>query len=292
MKILTKEEENEHYYATVKGGSLGGAVGLALGGVGVYAASARYPAFRGLTLPFRAFLVSGCGTFSAIIAADTYSRNYERRRNPEYQFQDESESLSQTLASQKTFGQRAMTFAKDNRYSIVFGSWIASMAGAFTIVGRSPYLTTQQKLVQARVYAQGLTMAVVIASLAFEGVDSAQGKGRWETVKYIDPNDPEHKHIIEKKIHHENYKGEDQWMDMVEAEEQRLKERKEAHEEHENRNKKDHHREKKQKTGSDKASEKHQAKEDDAAKKEDEHKDKKEDHSSKAKDAEESKNKK
>ena len=81
-----------------------------------------------------------------------------------------------------------MTFAKDNHYSIVFGSWIASMAGAFTIVGRSPYLTTQQKLVQARVYAQGLTMAVVIASLAFEGVDSAQGKGRWETVKYIDPS--------------------------------------------------------------------------------------------------------
>lgn len=229
---------------------------------------------------------------AAIIAADTYSRNFERARNPEYQFQDESETLSQTLASQKTYGQRAMSFAQDNRYSIVFGSWLASMGGAFTIVGRSPYLTTQQKLVQARVYAQGLTMAVVIASLAFEGVDSAQGKGRWETVKYIDPNDPEHKHVIEKKIHHEKYKGEDQWMDMVEAEEQRLKERKEAHEEHENKNKKDHHKEKKQSDGSEKASEHHQAKEESAAKKEDEHKDKKDDHSSKAKDAEESKNKK
>jgi hypothetical protein len=184
-----------------------------------------------------------------------------------------------------------MSFAQDNRYSIVFGSWIASMGGALTLVGRSPYLTTQQKLVQARVYAQGLTMAVVIASLAFEGVDSAQGKGRWETVKYIDPNDPEHKHVIEKKIHHEKYKGEDQWMDMVEAEEQRLKERKEAHEEQESKSKKDHHRAKKQDTNSDKSGE-HQKKEEAAAKKEDEHKDKKEDHSSKAKDAEESKSKK
>jgi hypothetical protein len=184
-----------------------------------------------------------------------------------------------------------MSFAQDNRYSIVFGSWIASMGGALTLVGRSPYLTTQQKLVQARVYAQGLTMAVVIASLAFEGVDSAQGKGRWETVKYIDPNDPEHKHVIEKKIHHEKYKGEDQWMDMVEAEEQRLKERKEAHEEQESKSKKEHHRAKKQDTNSDKSGE-HQKKEEAAAKKEDEHKDKKEDHSSKAKDAEESKSKK
>ncbi|KAM0691029.1 hypothetical protein Q7P36_009800 [Cladosporium allicinum] len=247
MKILTKEEEQEHYNATLKGGVMGGAAGLAFGALGVYAASRRYPAFRGLTLPFRAFLVSGSGTFSAIIAADSYSRNFEKARNPEYQFQDESESLSQTLASQKTSGQRAMKWASDNRYSIVFASWVASMGGALAIVGRSPHLTGQQKLVQARVYAQGLTMAVVIASLALEGVDSAQGKGRWETVRYVDPNDPEHKKVIEKQIHHEKYKGEDQWMDMVAAEEERLKEREEAKEEHAQKVKKEsHHKEKKE----------------------------------------------
>lgn len=102
------------------------------------------------------------------------------------------------------------------------------MGGALTLVGRNPYLTGQQKLVQARVYAQGLTMAVVIASLAFEGVDSAQGKGRWETVRYLDPQDPEHKRVVEKQVHHERYAGEDQWRDMVAAEEERIKEREEA----------------------------------------------------------------
>lgn len=30
MKILTKEEEEAHYNATVKGGSIGGAIGLAV----------------------------------------------------------------------------------------------------------------------------------------------------------------------------------------------------------------------------------------------------------------------
>jgi hypothetical protein len=121
-----------------------------------------------------------------------------------------------------------MEWMNTNRYKIVFGSWVASMATALGLVGRNPYLTTQQKLVQARVYAQGLTVAVMIISLAFETTDSATGKGRWETVKILDPNDPEHKHIIEKKIHHERYAGEDQWRDMVEAEEQRMKEREEA----------------------------------------------------------------
>lgn len=88
------------------------------------------------------------------------------------------------------------------------------MGAALGIVGRDPYLTGQQKLVQARVYAQGLTLAVLIASFAFETSDAAKGKGRWETVKVLDPNDPTHQHVIEKRIHHERYAGEDQWRGM------------------------------------------------------------------------------
>jgi hypothetical protein len=57
--------------------------------------------------------------------------------------------------------------------------------------------------------------------------------------------------MIEKKIHHEKYQGEDQWMDMVEAEERRIKEREEAVKQREARNEKkngngkDHKKEKK-----------------------------------------------
>ncbi len=85
------------------------------------------------------------------------------------------------------------------------------MAIALTIVGRSPYLSSAQKLVQARVYAQGLTLAVLVATAAFEIGDANKGEGRWETIQVVDPNDPTHQHMIEKKIHHERYAGEDQW---------------------------------------------------------------------------------
>lgn len=104
-----------------------------------------------------------------------------------------------------------MTFGKENRYKIVGVSWVASMAAALTIVGRSPYLSTTQKLVQARVYAQGLTLAVLIATAVFEIGDRNKEEGRWETVRYADPNDPEHKKMLEKQVHHESYRGEDQW---------------------------------------------------------------------------------
>lgn len=52
--------------ATLKGGIGGGLAGLALGAVGVYAAGARYPAFRQLTVPLRAFLMTSAGTFSGM----------------------------------------------------------------------------------------------------------------------------------------------------------------------------------------------------------------------------------
>jgi hypothetical protein len=89
------------------------------------------------------------------------------------------------------------------------------MAGSWHFVNRNPYLSSSQKLVQARMYAQGGTLAALLGSFAIEGADAAKGKGRWETIKVIDPNDPEHKRVVEKKIHHERYAGEDQWRGML-----------------------------------------------------------------------------
>lgn len=43
---------------------MGGAAGTAAGALGVWAASMRYPAFRSITLPFRAFLIASTGTFA------------------------------------------------------------------------------------------------------------------------------------------------------------------------------------------------------------------------------------
>lgn len=106
---------------------------------------------------------------------------------------------------------RLKTWGRENRYGIITASWVASMAIALGLVGRNPYLSRSQKLVQARVYAQALTVGVFVATAALEIGDANRGQGRWETVKIIDPNDPEHKHVIEKQIHHERYAGEDLW---------------------------------------------------------------------------------
>jgi hypothetical protein len=211
MKILTKEEEQAHYNATLKGGISGGAIGLGLGLAIAYAANRRLHAFRSLTLPMKAFLVSSSSTFAAIIAADRSSRNFENARDPQRKYRDRAATDMEAVKEQESTLQKLKDWGRENRYPIVTASWVASMGTALGLVGRNPYLTTAQKLVQARVYAQGLTLAVLVATAAFEIGDANKGKGRWETVMILDPNDPEHKHMIEKRIHHEQYAGEDLW---------------------------------------------------------------------------------
>ncbi|KAF4985521.1 hypothetical protein FDECE_16503 [Fusarium decemcellulare] len=221
MKILTKEEEEAHYAAVVNGGLVGGSIGLTVGLGGVWFASRRYPAFRGLTIPFRTFLVTSAGTFGAIINADRWSMDFQKKQNPMNFYQDATQRAQQISRENQSAYERFMEYGKENRYSIVFISWLASMGVAFALVSRSP-MNTANKVVQARVYAQGLTLAVLIVSAVFEMNDAKKGSGRWQTVMVLDPDDPEHKHLIEKRVHKEEYEGQDLWKDMVAAEERRL----------------------------------------------------------------------
>ncbi|RDW72993.1 hypothetical protein BP6252_06900 [Coleophoma cylindrospora] len=228
MKILTKEEEEAHYNATLKGGFTGLGTGMVLGIAGVTMASRRFATIRNLTLPMKTFLVTSSSTFVGIVMADRASRGFEFARDPSRQYKDRSTLEQEALRANESTMDKAKDWFRINRYPIVTASWVASMGVALGIVSRNPYLTRAQKLVQARVYAQGLTLVVLLATAAFEVGDAKKGEGRWETVMVLDPNDPEHKHLIEKKIHHEAYAGEDLWRDMVAAEERKMEEKKKA----------------------------------------------------------------
>lgn len=148
----------------------------------------------------------------AIIVGDRFSANYELHRNKARLALLEHVSDYDRYEAQKPILQRTKDWAAEHRYSIVFVAWLASMGVSLALVRRNPYLTTSQKIVQARVYAQGLTVATLLGSFAVEARDATLKKGRWETIKVLDPNDPLHQRLIEKRIHHERYEGEDQWM--------------------------------------------------------------------------------
>jgi len=232
MKVLTKEEADAHYATTIRGGIIGGAVGLGAGLASAVIFHYRFPFFRGLTLPFKTFYVTSAGTFAAIVYADRYSRSFEQQRTGESALlQRKADALAKQRALQTPY-ERAVTWGRENRYSIVGASWVASMSGSLWWAWRNKYLTKSQKLVQARVYAQGLTLLVLIASAAFEVADARNQKRIGEEM-VPDPSDPEGKRMVARKtlMHHEHYKGEDLWKDMIAAEERKINERKQLHKE-------------------------------------------------------------
>ncbi|KAI1915949.1 Replication factor C, subunit RFC4 [Ophidiomyces ophidiicola] len=214
MKILTKEQEDAHYNAVLKGGSVGGVLGLAAGYAGVALASRRWATIRNLTLPMKAFLVTSAGSFAAVIAADISSRDFDFSLHQEKRLVEERRArIRHEEWSRMTTMERVMDFARREKYKIIGVTWLASMVGSFVLVGRNPYLSGQQKLVQARVYAQGLTLAVLCASAAFEISDQRKGQGVLDALKA-------------KKAReniNEQHASEDLWKDMVDAEEERMK---------------------------------------------------------------------
>ncbi|KKZ64665.1 hypothetical protein EMCG_09428 [[Emmonsia] crescens] len=222
MKILTKEEESAHYGAVLRGGALGTTAGLVGGTAALLAASKRIPTIKNLTLPMKAFLVTSTGTFLGIIAADHSSRSFEASTHSEHAFLGEREARlrQEELASMST-SDRMWAFIRKEKYKIMTLSWAAGMIASWAMVSRNPALTKGQKIVQARVYAQGLTLAVMCGTAAMEISDQRKGKGLLDKMKEKQAKTAgKEKGEARQK---ERYQGEELWKEMVDAEEERLK---------------------------------------------------------------------
>lgn len=199
-------------------------------------ATRRYSTIRNLTLPMKAFLVTSSGTFVGIIAADRSSRAFEISQNQSrLWYENRKEQMHAEELQGMSFSDRALAWARQERYTIVGTTWLASMVGSFALVGRNPYLSGQQKLVQARVYAQGLTLAVLVASAAFEiserrrvrrEIDArSAGAAAGATAAGAVADSKT------KAEHGEQGQG-DLWKEMVAAEEDRLKKKRQSLYEH------------------------------------------------------------
>ncbi|WFD04706.1 Replication factor C, subunit RFC4 [Malassezia vespertilionis] len=70
---------------------------------------------------------------------------------------------------------KALSWTKNNKFTVVIGSWIGSMAGSWLYIQSQP-LSFSQKLVQTRVWAQGLTIVSLIGMASLTHLPSAGDK--------------------------------------------------------------------------------------------------------------------
>lgn len=109
----------------------------------------RFPAYRSLPLPGKAFLgmmfVVPLGTVFAEKAGEHYiSQNqwrgvgYEELTREKYEAEQRWNSLST--------GEKIKDWAARHQYGVIGGSWVASLGIAFGIVARNKYQTFPQKV--------------------------------------------------------------------------------------------------------------------------------------------------
>ncbi|KAI0751644.1 hypothetical protein C8Q80DRAFT_1268846 [Daedaleopsis nitida] len=166
MKFVTEEELAGHQRATIRGGIEGTLGGLALALPATWYLSRRWPAIRALPIQLKALGV-------ILIVGPTFAIQAERR-GMEYDEStwtgagkavlDREERATESRWDALTSAQKLKDWAMRNQYKVIFSSWAASMVLAGALVMRNRHQSTPQKVVQARMWAQGLTIGVLIAA--------------------------------------------------------------------------------------------------------------------------------
>ncbi|CAL1700997.1 unnamed protein product [Somion occarium] len=166
MKLATEEELAGHHAATVRGAIEGVVAGLAISLPGSYYLHRRWAYYRALPIQLKALGV-------VMVVAPLYAIQAERR-GVEFDKStwtgagkrelDRSEAKEEARWERLTTKDKLKTWALENQYKVILGSWALSMATAGVIVWRNKYQTGPQKIVQARMWAQGLTVGVLIAA--------------------------------------------------------------------------------------------------------------------------------
>lgn len=165
MKILGDEERNAHWQAVLTEGIKGTVVGIGLSAAIVGFVRTRHATqYARMNASIKSAMWAMPTVAVAALFADVGSVKFdEEMHQSEYKKRLAAEELERWnlfSTSEKIFKQ-----LNDNKYKIVVGAWAASLYGSWTIVNRDPYMTVAQKAVQARVYAQAVSVALLLCTL-------------------------------------------------------------------------------------------------------------------------------
>lgn len=168
MKLLTEEEIEAHNYHTISGGIQGTVAGLVISGLMFKLLPKRYPKFNpsSMTPSIKTALFITPPTLLASICAEEASTNFDKAKygtgSSSTDAIEEYQRWKNLPLSEKIIGGLS-----NNKYKIIVVAWAASMYGSWKFVDRDPIMTKTQKAVQARMYAQAITVALLLASVGF-----------------------------------------------------------------------------------------------------------------------------
>ncbi|ANB13740.1 Rcf2p [Sugiyamaella lignohabitans] len=215
MKFPSKEELNEYTHTIAVGAIKGAVIGTGVSALGYLYAKRRAPVFFTYGAFPRTFLLIAPPIMIGVTTMEFASREFERERYgyvdaasaspdmliPKINGSNIDPKLAAKVGANGTDGAAAepnavLQYAAENKYKIIMGAWAASLAGSYWAVSKDKYLTKSQRIVQARMYAQGLTVALLLVSVMLSvsngkekdnsretgEADLREGKQTWEEI--------------------------------------------------------------------------------------------------------------
>jgi len=166
MKILTEEESRAHNNATIQGAVEGAIGGTAIAWPGFYLLNRRWPYYRSLPPSLKVLGVIFIVVPGIAIQAERRGLEYDRSQwIGAGKLELDREAAEQRAAWKDLSTRRKVTkWLVNHQYSIMFGGWLGACAVAGSIIWKNKYQTGPQKLVQVRMWAQGLTIGIVLAA--------------------------------------------------------------------------------------------------------------------------------
>lgn len=165
MKILSDEERNAHWNEVLKEGLKGCVVGLGVSfGLVTYMKRRHLAAYKTMNTSVRASMwAMPIITMGAFYADEGSVRFDEQQHRSEYLLKQEQERLQRW--NQLSTQDQVLTKLNEHKYKVIVGAWAASLYGSWKIVNRDMYMSVAQKAVQARVYAQAITVVLLLGTI-------------------------------------------------------------------------------------------------------------------------------
>ncbi|KAK7049735.1 Replication factor C, subunit RFC4 [Paramarasmius palmivorus] len=171
MKLDVSEEElRGHRNATIRGAVEGTVAGTAVASAAGLYLQRRWTAFR--QLPPSLKLLGGIIVVAPMLTIQAERRGMEfdhaQWKDEGARIITEQEQRVKEKWDHMSIKDRISDLASRHEYGIIMGSWALSLAAAGAIISRDKYQTVPQKVVQARMWAQGLTIGILIVAGALK----------------------------------------------------------------------------------------------------------------------------
>ncbi|PPQ83129.1 hypothetical protein CVT25_003706 [Psilocybe cyanescens] len=166
MKLLTDQQREEHAAASRRGALEGALASGTVALAGSLWANKRWPAYQRLPISLKALGLIIVAAPCLSIQAERRGLEYERSQweGEGLRILDEREIQAMKKWDSMSLSDKIGDWSYRHQYSLIMGGWAGSLAIAGAVISRQKYQTYPQKIVQARMWAQGLTIGLLIVA--------------------------------------------------------------------------------------------------------------------------------